>query len=99
MEDDLQLLEKETERRQEGTKMSGLYREGQHSPWAGKFRVGRRLCHIGTVECWENLEGRFIKCATQFLVLGSKTKHPSFSLIVCLFVCFIRYFVFFYFFN
>ena len=45
------------------TKMSGLYREeplgeGQPSPWAGKFRVGGRVCQVGTEGCWENLEAR-----------------------------------------
>lgn len=28
------------------------------SPWAGKFRVGGRVCQVGTEECWENLEAR-----------------------------------------
>ena len=45
------------------TKMSGLYREealveGQPSPWAGKFRVGGRVCQVGTERCWENLQAR-----------------------------------------
>ena len=43
--------------------MFGLYREeplgeGQPSPWAGKFRVGGRVCQVGTEGCWENLEAR-----------------------------------------
>lgn len=50
------------ERRGE-TKMSGLYREkplgeGQPSPWSGKFKVGGRVCLVGTKECLENLEAR-----------------------------------------
>lgn len=45
------------------TKMSGFYREkplgeGQPSPWAGKFRVGGRICQVGSEGCWENLEAR-----------------------------------------
>lgn len=45
------------------TKMSGIYmedalREGQPSPWTVKFRVGGRVCQVGTEECWENLEAR-----------------------------------------
>ena len=44
--------------------MSGLYREeplreGQPSPWAGKFKVGDRVCQIENEGCWENLEARF----------------------------------------
>lgn len=43
--------------------MSGLYSkeplgEGQLSPWAGKFRVGGRMCQVGTEGCWEILEAR-----------------------------------------
>jgi hypothetical protein len=32
--------------------------EGQPSPWAGKFRVGGRICQVGSEGCWENLEAR-----------------------------------------
>ena len=40
-------------------KMSELYKEeplgkGQPSPWAGKFKVGGRVCQVGTKGCWEN---------------------------------------------
>ena len=43
--------------------MPGLYREEpleeeQPRPWAGKFRVGGRVCQVGTEGCWENLEAR-----------------------------------------
>lgn len=43
--------------------MSGWYREeplgdGQPSSWAGKFRVGDRICQKETAGCWENLEVR-----------------------------------------
>ena len=43
--------------------MSRLYREEtmeewQPSPWTGKFRVGGRVCQVGTEGCWENLEAR-----------------------------------------
>jgi hypothetical protein len=43
--------------------MSGLYREehleeGQPSPWARKFKVGVKVCQVGTEGCWENLEAR-----------------------------------------
>ena len=45
--------------------MHGLYRvehlgEGQPCPWAGKFRVGDRVCQVGTEGCWENLEARSV---------------------------------------
>lgn len=33
-------------------------REGQMSPWAGKFRVQGRVCHLGTEGCWKNLEAK-----------------------------------------
>ena len=44
-------------------KMSGLHREeplreGQLSPWAGKFRIEGRVCQVGSEGCWENLEAR-----------------------------------------
>jgi hypothetical protein len=50
--------EKERERERE-RKMSGLYMEeplceGQPSPWIGKFRVGFRVCQVGTEEFWES---------------------------------------------
>jgi hypothetical protein len=32
--------------------------EGQPIPWARNFRVGGRVCQIGTVGSWENLETR-----------------------------------------
>ena len=43
--------------------MSELYskeplEEGQPSPWAREFRVGGRVCQVGTEGCWENLEAR-----------------------------------------
>ena len=57
--------------------MSGLYREeplgeGQPSPWAGKFRVGGRVCQVGTEGCWENLKARsaLICKIIKSLVLG-----------------------------
>ena len=37
-------------------KISGLYKEGQHSPWSGKFRVEGLVCQVGTERCWEKLE-------------------------------------------
>jgi hypothetical protein len=54
--------EKEEEEEEGG---SGLYREeplgeGQLSSWAGKCRVGGRMCQVGTEGCWENLEARSI---------------------------------------
>jgi hypothetical protein len=41
--------------------MSGLYRKEpkryrEHSPWAGKFRVGARVCQVRNKGYWENLE-------------------------------------------
>lgn len=70
------------EDRSEGeTKMSGFYREkplgeGQPSPWAGKFRVGGRVCHVGTEGCWEILEARSallnVKYAPQPLIPKSR---------------------------
>lgn len=33
-------------------------REGQPSPWAEKFRVGDRVCQVGTEGCKEDLETR-----------------------------------------
>ena len=36
----------------------GLLEEGQFNPWAGEFRVGGRICQVGTEGCWENLEAR-----------------------------------------
>ena len=46
-----------------GAKISGLHREeplreGQLSPWAGKFRIEGRVCQVGSEGCWENLEAR-----------------------------------------
>jgi hypothetical protein len=79
-----------TERRRRDAQMSGLYREGplgkgQPSPWAGKFRVGSRLCHVGTEGCWENLEARsalLCKICTSAPGPGSKSKDPSLLLII-----------------
>ena len=50
-------------RRGQETKMSGLYREellgeGQLRPWAGKGRVGGRVCQVRSEGSWENLEAR-----------------------------------------
>lgn len=50
-------------RRENHTRMSGLYREGplgagQPRLWAGKFRVRGRVCWVGTEGCWENLGGQ-----------------------------------------
>lgn len=47
----------------EETKLSGLFREeppgeGQHRPWAGKFRLVGRVGKVETEGCWENLESR-----------------------------------------
>ena len=52
------LLQREGEKRE--IKISALCREeslgeGQPSPWAGKFKVGGRVCQSGTEGCWENL--------------------------------------------
>jgi hypothetical protein len=33
---------------------------GEPSPWAGKFRVGGRVCQVETEGCWENLEARSV---------------------------------------
>lgn len=51
--------------KREKTKMPGLCKEEplgerQASPWAGNFRVGSRVCQIGTGGCWKNLE---VRCA------------------------------------
>ena len=51
------------ERKSRKTKMSELHKEeplgeGQPIPWARNFRVGGRVCQIGTVGSWENLEAR-----------------------------------------
>jgi len=32
--------------------------EGQLGLWAGKFKVGDRVCQVGTEGCWENLVAR-----------------------------------------
>ena len=66
-------------------KMSGLYREeplgeGQPRSWAGEFRVGGRVCQVGTEGCWENLEARSVlmcKICTSVPCPGSETKHYS----------------------
>ena len=79
--------EKEEEE-EEKIKMSGLQREeaprkGQPSPWAGKFWVKGRVNQVGTEGCWENLEARSaLICKICTSVPGSKTKHPSVSLII-----------------
>ena len=53
---------REREREHKRTKcldcMGGASGEGQPSPWVGKFRVGDRVCQVGTEGCWENLEAR-----------------------------------------
>jgi hypothetical protein len=67
------------------TKMSGLYREeplgeGQASPWAGKFRVGGRVCQVRTEGCWENLEARFAllcKISTSVPCPGVRNQTPT----------------------
>ena len=61
-------MQREKRRREEverkrASKMSELYMEdtlGEEQPntWAGKFRVGGRVCQVGTEGCWENLEAR-----------------------------------------
>jgi hypothetical protein len=41
--------------------MSGLYREelsGRGRFWAAQFRVGDRMCQVGTEECYQNPEAR-----------------------------------------
>jgi hypothetical protein len=38
--------------------MEELLGEGQPSSWPGKFRIGSRLCQVGTEGCWENLKAR-----------------------------------------
>jgi hypothetical protein len=64
---DAEKEEKGEERRGRGrerervTKLSEFYRkepleEGQPGPWAGEFKVGDRVCLVGTEGCWENLE-------------------------------------------
>jgi hypothetical protein len=50
----------EKEKAIEETKITGLYkreplREGS-SLWTGKFKVGGRVCQVGTKGYWENLE-------------------------------------------
>jgi hypothetical protein len=62
--------------------MSGLYREepwGKGSPASGlkKFKVGGRVCQVGTEGCRENLEaGTALMCeiCTSVPCLGHKTK-------------------------
>ena len=54
---------KKRRRRDTHTRISELYREdplgeGQPSPWAGKFRVGGRVCQVGTEEFWKTLGGQ-----------------------------------------
>lgn len=51
---------------------SELYREdplweGQFSPWAGKFKVGDKVCQVGMLG------------EPEFLVLGSETEHSPTS--------------------
>jgi hypothetical protein len=47
-----------------------LLREGQPRCWTGKFRVGTRVCQVGTEGCWENLEARWnLICKICTLVL------------------------------
>jgi hypothetical protein len=49
--------------------------EGQLSPWAGKFRVGGRICQVETEGCWENLEARsalVFKICTSVVCVGSQ---------------------------
>ena len=35
-----------------------LWGKGQPSRWAGKLKVGCRVCQVGTEGCWENLEAK-----------------------------------------
>jgi hypothetical protein len=42
--------------------MSGLFRE--EPLMGGEFRVGGRICQVGTEGCWENLEARFALVCT-----------------------------------
>ena len=61
-------MQREKRRREEverkrASKMSELYMEdtlGEEQPntWAEKFKVGDRICQVGTEGCWENLEAR-----------------------------------------
>lgn len=37
-----------------------LFGEGQPNFWAGKFRVGHRICQVETKGCWEDLESRLL---------------------------------------
>lgn len=43
--------ERKREKEERGSKMSRLYREepreGQSSPWDGKFKAGDRVCQVG----------------------------------------------------
>jgi hypothetical protein len=63
--------------RERRIKISGLYRqeafwERTSLPWAGKFRVGVRVCQAGTEGCWENLGVRstlICKICTSWCVL------------------------------
>lgn len=73
-------------RKREGeAKMSRFYREeplgnGQPSPWAGKFRVGARVCQEGAEVCWEILVTRsalVCKVGTAVLVPDSEKEHAK----------------------
>jgi len=52
--------------------------EGQPRSWAGKFKVGGRVCQVGTEGCWENLEAKsalVCKICTSVFCPLVKTKH------------------------
>lgn len=56
----LEPVERENKRSRERDQKSALYlyREGQPSPRAKKFRDGGRVCQVGTEGYWENLKAR-----------------------------------------
>ena len=63
---------------------SGLYREEPlkkgSQPLGGKFRVGGRVCQVGSEGCWENLEARYsfiCKICTSVPCPWSETKNPG----------------------
>ena len=67
------------------SKKSGLYREeplgeGQLRPWAGKFRVGIKVCQVGLRDAgrtWKPDLLWYVKYAPQPLVLESETKQTE----------------------
>jgi hypothetical protein len=64
--------------------MCGLYREepqgeGEHSLWTVKFKVGDRVCQVGTETCWDKLEpmsALICKYATHSLVFFQNQTYP-----------------------